>query len=205
MRAKLVLTALVVMALDALGLWAWMGSDAFHLWGIPALVLGALAVLVLLRVALVSVSRLLERITEIEIALLELSRGSRSAPIALRGDALDGLAHRVNLLVESQRIPSGAPSALPDLAATSPSAVAEEIATQISAEDEDVYLARTFDEYVAAKRALGEDVTGIDRARFTKGLIANAERTAKKLGCGRVRFHVRSEGGIVTLEPIAVA
>lgn len=206
MRAKLVLTALVVVALEAVALRGRFGAEAFELWGTSALFLAALGVALVLAVALRSVSRLLARITEVEIALLELARGERPTPVELHGDELDGLAHRVNMLRETPRTePSGttAPSTLPRPATRVP-ADDSELAARLDAEGEDAYLLRTFDEYVAAKRALGEDASGIDRDRFTKGLLANAERHAKKVGCTKVRFVVRAEGQAVSLDPVVL-
>lgn len=208
MRSRLAISAVLVVVLQVGAARALLGPRAFGSDVGVILLLGGVGCLLVLGLALSAISRLLSRITEVEIALLEATSGSGERAIALRGDALDGLAHRVNHLLESQRALSHAPE-LASVEAASPtshSALADDpgLAARLAAEDEEAYRSRVFGEYVAAKRALGDDASGIDRERFIKGLVANAERTSRKLGVGRVRFSVRSEGGVVSLDPIPI-
>lgn len=78
------------------------------------------------------------------------------------------------------------------------------VAAQLGAEPDEAYFGRVFQEYVAAKRAVGEDVSSIPQERFIKRLQANGEALAKKHGVRLVRFQVQTEGNQVALRPVLI-
>ncbi|MCG8557897.1 MAG: hypothetical protein MJD61_21825 [Proteobacteria bacterium] len=78
------------------------------------------------------------------------------------------------------------------------------VGASLAAEDEEAYYARVYDEYVAAKRALGEDVSNIPRERFVARLKGNAGSLVAKHGCRMVRFQVQTRGDQVVLRPVII-
>lgn len=74
------------------------------------------------------------------------------------------------------------------------------LAAKLSAEPEEAYLKRIFQEYVAAKKAAGETVN-IPEDRFTQRLKGNEQALIKKHGVRAVRFQVTKGGG---LQPVLI-
>lgn len=79
-----------------------------------------------------------------------------------------------------------------------------ELAAALEAEAEDAYYARIYAEYVAAKEAVGENVSNITQDRFVKRLQANEQSLVKKHGCRMVRFQVQTRGTQVNLRPVVI-
>ncbi|HJK98522.1 MAG TPA: MXAN_5187 C-terminal domain-containing protein, partial [Polyangiaceae bacterium LLY-WYZ-14_1] len=79
-----------------------------------------------------------------------------------------------------------------------------EVAARLEAEDESTYYGRVYREYVAAKQALGEDVSNIPEERFVQRLRGNEAALAKKHGCRLVRFQVDTRGQQVVLKPVLI-
>lgn len=78
------------------------------------------------------------------------------------------------------------------------------VAAQLAAEADDAYLARVYQDYVAAKQAAGEDVSNIPQDRFGKRLVGNGKALAQKHGCRLVRFQVETRGNQVILRPVLI-
>ena len=78
------------------------------------------------------------------------------------------------------------------------------VAAQLAAEPEDAYYARLFEEYVAAKTSVGENVSNIPKERFIERLEKNAQALTKKHGCREVRFQVEKAGNQVKLRPVLI-
>ncbi|QQR88817.1 MAG: hypothetical protein IPJ88_11325 [Myxococcales bacterium] len=78
------------------------------------------------------------------------------------------------------------------------------IAQKLASEDEGAYYGRIHQEYVAAKKAVGEDVSNIPKERFVERLKANEASLAKKHSCRMVRFQVQNANGQVTLQPVLI-
>ncbi len=78
------------------------------------------------------------------------------------------------------------------------------VAAKLAAEDEKAYGTRVFNEYVAAKKALGENVSNITVDRFLQRLSGRADAMAKQHGCKAVRFQVQSGGNQVMLRPVLI-
>lgn len=79
-----------------------------------------------------------------------------------------------------------------------------EVATSLEAEDEGAYNARVYKEYLAAKEALGENVTNIPPERFAQRLLKRGEALAEKHGCRTVRFQVHTRDNQVVLKPVLI-
>ena len=79
-----------------------------------------------------------------------------------------------------------------------------ELAAELEAEPEDEYYSRIFAEYVAAKEAVGENVSNITEDRFVKRLQANEKSLIKKHDCRMVRFQVHTRGTQVNLRPVII-
>ncbi|MFT3922558.1 MAG: MXAN_5187 C-terminal domain-containing protein [Myxococcales bacterium] len=77
------------------------------------------------------------------------------------------------------------------------------LAQRLSAEPEDTYYKRVFQEYVAAKKALGENIN-IPEDRFTQRLKGNEQALVKKHGVRGVRFVVQKNGAQVNLQPVLI-
>ena len=65
------------------------------------------------------------------------------------------------------------------------------------------FLTRIFQEYVAAKRAIGENIN-IPEDRFTQRLRGNEQALVKKYGVRNVRFVVQKSGNQVNLQPVLI-
>jgi hypothetical protein len=79
-----------------------------------------------------------------------------------------------------------------------------ELAARLAAEPEDTYYPRVYREYVAAKQAVGEDVSNISQDKFVQRLKANEQSLIKKHGCRMVRFQVQTVGTQVNLKPVII-
>lgn len=77
------------------------------------------------------------------------------------------------------------------------------LAQRLSAEAEDSYYHRVFQEYVAAKKSLGENIN-IPEDRFTQRLRGNEQALVKKHGVRGVRFVVQKSGSQVNLQPVLI-
>jgi hypothetical protein len=78
------------------------------------------------------------------------------------------------------------------------------LAAKLAAEGEKEYGTRVFKEYVAAKKALGENVSNITMDRFLQRLTGRAEALAKQYGSRTVRFQVQTRGNQVVLRPVLI-
>ena len=79
-----------------------------------------------------------------------------------------------------------------------------EAAAALAAEPEQSYYARLYREYVAAKKALGEDVSNVPEARFVQRIKGNEANLAQKHGCRMVRFQVQTRANQVILRPVLI-
>lgn len=69
--------------------------------------------------------------------------------------------------------------------------------------DEDYYNA-LYEEFIQAKKNVGEDVTQITRERMVAKLKRAEEKLLEKHGCVSVKFNVKVEGGKVALKPTPI-
>lgn len=79
-----------------------------------------------------------------------------------------------------------------------------ELAAKLGAENDSDYQTRIYDEYVQAKRTLGENVSNITAERFHQRLKGRADALAKKYGCKNVRFVIQTQNKQVALRPVII-
>lgn len=77
------------------------------------------------------------------------------------------------------------------------------LAQRLGAEPEEAYYHRVFQEYVAAKKAVGENIN-IPEDRFTQRLRGNEQALVKKHAVQGVRFVVQKSGSQVNLQPVLI-
>ena len=77
-------------------------------------------------------------------------------------------------------------------------------AAALAAVPEGEYYAQLYADYVAAKRSLGEDASGVPQERFVDRIRGNADHLATKHGARMVRFRVETIGGQVNLKPVVI-
>ena len=77
-------------------------------------------------------------------------------------------------------------------------------AAALAAVPETEYYSQLYADYVAAKEALGEDVSNVPQERFTERIRGNADHLMKKHGARMVRFKVETIGGQVNLRPVVI-
>jgi hypothetical protein len=168
-------------------------------------------------------------IEAIEEGVLAVINGRTDLRLETQSAELGGLAFRINQLLnvltgteetssDAQGRVSVPPSAgaWKDAAFTDPGTAApqasspnpdepiddEALAARLSAEDGAAYETRVYDEYVAAKQAVGENVTNIPKDRFHQRLSGRASALAQKHGCRAVRFQVETVASQVVLRPV---
>ncbi len=79
-----------------------------------------------------------------------------------------------------------------------------EVAAELAALSEQEYLDKLFEDYVAAKTAIGENVSNIPKERFFERLRKNASALTQKHGCRDVRFRVETAANQVKLRPVLI-
>jgi len=78
------------------------------------------------------------------------------------------------------------------------------LSARLAAEDNAAYELRLYNEYVAAKQALGENVANIPQDRFHQRLAGRAAALTQKHGCRLVRFQVETDANQVVLRPVLI-
>jgi hypothetical protein len=74
----------------------------------------------------------------------------------------------------------------------------------LAAVPEGQYYAQLYQEYVAAKQSVGEDVSNVPQERFIERIRGNAAHLAKKHGAQMVRFEIETIGGQVNLKSVII-
>jgi hypothetical protein len=176
-------------------------------------------------------SSILAPIAQIEEGVLQVMNGRTDYRLDVQSPDFGGLAYRINQLLnvltkteevdESGAVAGGGggwdqardgTGADPSSAAQAPGTTAggeeaeadPEVAARLAAEPEESYYARVYSEYVAAKAAVGENVSNIPQDKFVQRLRANEQSLLKKHGCRMVRFQVQSRGTQVNLKPVII-
>lgn len=188
------------------------------------MVLGAVLVIAYGSVVGTSILRPIERIEE---GVLAVINGNTDIRLETDNPEVGGLAYRINQLLnvftgteeQTEEDGRGLVSHRPDAGAWKDAAFSEvqqsasagreaiedtELAGRLASEDEESYYQRTYDEYVAAKQALGENVSNIPQERFVQRLKGNEANLVKKYGCRMVRFQVQTRDNQVILRPVVI-
>jgi len=167
-------------------------------------------------------NQVMEPIERMEDDLLAVINGRQDVRLEVDSAELGGLAYRINQLInllmgvaeedeEGRAVTSSggweAVSTTQSQELHETSGVPEPDdpeARALAALSEGAYLEQLFEQYVAAKRSLGEDVTSIPRDRFVQRMQGNAEHLVKKHGARMVRFKVETIAGQVNLKPVII-
>jgi hypothetical protein len=167
---------------------------------------------------------LMEPIEHMEDGILAVINGRSDVRLEVETPELGGLAYRVNQLInmlmgvaeedeEGRAVTSSggweAVSASgPDAGARSSSSGDpygdDPEAAALAAVPEGQYYARLYQDYVAAKRSVGDDVTSVAEERFIERIKGNADHLVKKHSAKMVRFKVETIGGQVNLRPVII-
>jgi hypothetical protein len=204
--------------------------DTLSVVNVILMLTGLGAVLVVLYGFMIG-STIMRPIEEIEEGVLAVINGRTDLRLETKSAELGGLAFRINQLLnvftgteeqtedEEGRVslpPSAgawrdaafndAPAGGAAKSAANPDEPLEDpaLAQKLGAEDEAAYERRVYGEYVAAKQALGENVSNIPQDRFMQRLSGRASALAQKHGCRIVRFHVETRGDQVLLRPVLI-
>ncbi|HET7541617.1 MAG TPA: MXAN_5187 C-terminal domain-containing protein [Polyangiaceae bacterium] len=154
-------------------------------------------------------------VSELEDGLLAIINGNSELRFQFEHDELGGLVFRINSLLnammgvaEDTTDEQGRPSQGPNVRdfqealAVDESSVAgsvdPNVATSLAAENADEYYRRLFDEYIAAKRQIGEPVEHITFDAFVGRIRASEAETSQKHG-KPVRYQVQLRGNAVVL------
>jgi hypothetical protein len=179
--------------------------------------LGAGALIVALLAMLVTSRIILHQADEIEIGVNEIINGDVDYAFKPVGADLDGLANNLNVMLArllgrpepgEEGLEEGAPAKvmLEEIeghsAGTRMSSDPDVVA--LAREPENDYYRRTFDEYVAARRSVGESVEGVTFESFSAKLRLNEANLKKKYNCKAVRFRVQTKGNQVSLKPVPI-
>ena len=168
-------------------------------------------------------NNLMEPIEQMEDDILAVINGRRDVRLEVETAELGGLSYRVNQLInlltgvaeeddEGRAVTSSGaweavsgsdPGPPPTAAGPTQGEEDPEVAV-LAALPEAQYYARLYQEYVAAKESVGEDVSNIPEARFIERIKGNAAHLVMKHGARMVRFKVETIGGQVNLKPVVI-
>jgi hypothetical protein len=169
-------------------------------------------------------NNIMEPIEQMEDDILAVINGRGDVRLEVETAELGGLSYRVNQLINlftgvaeeddegravtssggweavsaSGQEPGARPSSGGPIESDDPGAAA------LAALPEGQYYARLYQDYVAAKQSVGEDVSDIPQERFVERIKGNAAHLVKKHGAQMVRFEVETIGGQVNLKPVVI-
>jgi hypothetical protein len=196
-----------LVALSPLGL-----GDSLNAALLPIIGFTTLLGIVLVAFAGVVLSNYLTApIVELERGLLAILNGQTERRFEIEHAEYGGLVFSINSLLnhlmgvqedttDAEGRPSRAPGPQQFREALSVDQAAAEAApaSRLAAEPHEAYLKRLYDEYIKAKRSLGDPVDHITEAAFAERIKASELETSQRLG-KPVRFKVEVRGREVTL------
>lgn len=195
---------------------------------VPASLVGSLSGLLwpvfgvtLLGILLVIVSGVLianyytRPVAELEDGLLAIINGKTDLRFQIEHPDLGGLVFRINSLLNAlmgvpedttddegrQSIPAATPQQFEETVAMDMGNVSPDVAQALATEPADQYYARLYDEYLGAKRGLGETVDHITQQAFVAHIRQNEAQTAQRVG-RPVRYQVQVRNNAVVLVAI---
>ena len=169
-------------------------------------------------------NNIMEPIERMEDDVLAVINGRSDVRLEIETAELGGLSYRVNQLInmfmgvaeedeEGRAVTSSGgweavttnSQELPETSTVSGSSESDDPdAEALAAQPEGQYYAQLFQDYVAAKQSVGEDVSNIPEDRFIQRIRGNAEHLLKRHGARMVRFKVETIGGQVNLKPVVI-
>ncbi|WP_437671305.1 MXAN_5187 C-terminal domain-containing protein [Sorangium sp. So ce131] len=198
-----------------------LGAVAALFW--PLLGVTALGLVLVVIAAYFLDAYVSQPVSEIEDGLLAIMNGRTDLRFQIEHAELGGLVFRLNSLLnqllgvqEDETDAEGRPSRAPTSASFRDALEVDERMAALSAseipadakalleEPEDVYYARIFAEYVAAKRSLGDPVDHITRDAFVARLKASEQDLGQKHGKPmRYKIEVRGKEVVLLAVPLA--
>jgi len=180
------------------------------------LMLGLGAILVAIVGIVATAKSLLGPLDEIELGVNEVINGNIDRTFRPIGSDVDGLANALNVMLarllgrpepgdeeyDEQGNIIGSAQSMSFDAEVNPEKNAEAVA--LAQEPEAEYYKRIFDEYVEARRGLGDDVSGINYDSFRAKLRLTEGKLKTKHDCSAVRFKVVVKNDRVTLKPVPI-
>lgn len=155
-------------------------------------------------------------VSELEDGLLAIINGRTDLRFQIEHPDMGGLVFRINSLLnqlmgvpedttdEEGRASMPAPAASFDDLAVQEGTAAPEKVQSLANEPADAYYQRLFEEYIAAKRQLGEPVQHITQTAFVAHIRQNEQQTLARTG-RPVRYTVEVRGGAISLVAIPLA
>jgi hypothetical protein len=167
-------------------------------------------------------NNVMEPIEQMEDDLLAVINGRSDLRLEVDTLELGGLSYRINQLInlftgvaeeddEGRAVTSSGgweavsitgPRTEPAAPASSSAGSVDPEAAALGAIPEARYYAQLYADYVAAKQAIGEDVSNVPEERFIARIRGNAEHLKRKHGARGVRFVVETIGGQINLRPV---
>jgi hypothetical protein len=173
---------------------------------------------------LIIANNIMEPIEQMEDDILAVINGRGDVRLEVETVELGGLSYRVNQLInlftgvaeeddEGRAVTSS--GGWEAVSATGPEPGSrlssagviegdDQHAAALAAVPEAQYYASLYQDYVAAKRSVGEDVSNIPQERFIQRIKGNAAHLQQKHGAQMVRFEVETIGGQVNLKPLVI-
>ena len=126
---------------------------------------------------------------------------------------LGGLVFRINSLLNAlmgvpedttddegrPSVPASSPAVFEDLSVQDTTQAPDaDVARALAAEAPDAYYQRLFNEYIAAKRQLGEPVDHITQPAFVSHIRANEQQASQRMGRA-VRYQVQVQNNAIVL------
>jgi hypothetical protein len=186
------------------------------------LLLGGLALLTALGASVLTARRFLSPLDQLETGVAEVINGNLDYSFTKPSPDYEGLANALNVMLArllgrpepaededgdqamARRWKADGMFEDVDAASAAGGAVQDQASLALAQEPLDAYFRRTFDEYIAAKRQLGERVDGVTPDSFRAKLAQNETALKGKYRCRMVRFRVQVRGNQVTLKPIPI-
>jgi hypothetical protein len=182
------------------------------------LLLGLAAFIVAVVTMLVTTRLILHQAEDIEVGVAEIINGDVDYTFKPVGDDFDGLANSLNVMLarllgrpepsEEGLEEAGQPAKVlleeEAIAASGVRMSSDPEIVALASEPEAQYYRRVYDEYIAARKALGESVEGVTFESFTAKLRLNEANLKKKYSCKAVRFRVQTRDKQVTLKPVPI-
>lgn len=167
---------------------------------------------------------IMEPIEQMEDDILAVINGRGDVRLEVETPELGGLSYRVNQLINLfmgvaeedeegravtssggwEAVGTSSQELPPAKSAAGPVQSDDPDAEMLAALPEDQYYAQLYQDYIAAKQSVGEDVSNIPEGRFVERIKGNADHLVKKHDARLVRFKVETIGGQVNLRPVII-
>jgi nitrogen fixation/metabolism regulation signal transduction histidine kinase len=191
--------------------------------GVKIIGFGVLAILVALGAAVMTAIRFIKPLDKIELGVAEIINGNIDYTFKPVGPDFEGLSNGLNVMMarllgrdepnedeveeeadEAQRWRSEQ-MLVEEVAGAPPAEPSNDPAVQaLAQENEAIYFARVYGEYVAALKSQNKPTAGITVQAFTTKLRLVEGGLKQKWKCRSVRFRVVTQGDVVTLKPVPI-